>query len=86
MECGAAVAQVTVNHLVTGSNPVTPAKLSCFLDKQERPSETNKGECSRMQDCLPRKRNGLNLQGVKNKGECPERQRGETVNLLAMPS
>ena len=25
MECGAAVAQVTVNHLVAGSNPATPA-------------------------------------------------------------
>ena len=28
LECGAAVAQVTVNHLVAGSNPAIPAKIA----------------------------------------------------------
>ena len=27
LECGAAVAQVTVNHLVVGSNPTIPANI-----------------------------------------------------------
>lgn len=31
MECGAAVAQVTVNHLVAGSNPAIPAKFEIAL-------------------------------------------------------
>ena len=42
MECGAAVAQVTVNHLVAGSNPAIPAKFSgcAIAEKLAHVSET----------------------------------------------
>ena len=32
LECGAAVAQVTVNHLVAGSNPAIPAKFTTIVE------------------------------------------------------
>jgi hypothetical protein len=45
LECGAAVAQVTVNHLVAGSNPAIPAKFVVRQAIGTRPQSPDGPKC-----------------------------------------
>jgi hypothetical protein len=51
LECGAAVAQVTVNHLVAGSNPAIPANIRGLAQPGRAPALG--AGCRMFESCIP---------------------------------